>query len=48
VSAGYFGKTTNLDRDRVSQQTLAERESIWGEMPGEIVDFDPAIQTTSP
>ncbi|NTS31258.1 hypothetical protein HQ945_08320 [Phyllobacterium sp. BT25] len=40
MSVGYVGKTTNLSREVIAQQAQAEREDQWGNMPGEIVDYD--------
>lgn len=40
MSIGYVGKTTNLSREVVAQQAQAEREDQWGNMPGEIIDYD--------
>lgn len=47
MSMGYRGKTTNRGREVVAVQAQAEREAMWGEMTGTIVDFDPATQTAS-
>ena len=47
MSIGYQGKTTNLRREVVATQAAAEQESKMGEMPGEIVSFDPATQTAT-
>jgi hypothetical protein len=44
---GRLGKTTNGPDDVVGQQTLDERQSTWGEIPGKVVDFDPATQTAT-
>lgn len=47
MSMGYRGKTTNALREGVAVQAQAERESMWGEMPGTVVSFDPATQTAT-
>ncbi|KQV83230.1 Gp138 family membrane-puncturing spike protein [Rhizobium sp. Root1220] len=44
---GYLGKRTNQPRDITGQQAQSEREAMWGPIPGEIVDFDPASQTAT-
>lgn len=44
---GYVGKTTNLQREVVSQQIQAEREDQWGPMPGEVIDYDAAAGTAT-
>lgn len=44
---GYYGKVTNRQREITGRQTLSEREAIWGELDGEIVDFDPQNQTAT-
>lgn len=44
---GYLGKVTNWGREIVGSQAQAEREAQWGEIPGEIVDFDAAKQTAT-
>lgn len=45
--AGYVGKTTNLQREVIGQQSQSEREDQWGEIPGKIVSFDAAKQTAT-
>lgn len=45
MSMGARGKATNDDRERIAIQGQAERESMVGEMPGKVVDFDPENQT---
>lgn len=47
MSIGYRGKTTNAGRENVAAQAQSERESMWGEITGTIVSFDPATQTAS-
>lgn len=44
---GYIGKTTNLREDWASRIAQNERESQWGQIEGEIVDFDSAAQTAT-
>lgn len=47
MTMGYSGKTTNRTREVVAVQAQAERESQFGEIPGEIVSFDAATQTAT-
>ena len=47
MTVGHVGKTTNRFRDVVGVEDTAEREDMWGAMPGEIVSFDPATQTAT-
>ena len=47
MRAGYLGKATNWAPDVHGAQDQAEREDQWGEMPGQVVSFDPAKQTIS-
>ena len=47
MGAGYLGKATNWAPDVHGAQDQAEREDQWGEMPGQVVSFDPAKQTIS-
>lgn len=47
MSIGYRGKTTNAGRENVAAQAQSERETMWGEITGTIVSFDPATQTAS-
>ena len=47
MSMGYRGKTTNRPRENTAVQAASERESMWGEITGTIVSFDPATQTAS-
>jgi hypothetical protein len=47
MNSGYIGKYTNWVPDVQGSQVQAEREDQWGEMPGEVVSFDPAKQTIS-
>ena len=47
VSTGYTGKTTTRKSEDVAQQATSEREATFGEMPGEVVDFNPELQTAS-
>lgn len=42
---GYLGKTTNWSRDVTGAQAQAEREEMWGPIPGEVVDYDAASGT---
>jgi hypothetical protein len=44
---GRLGKTTNWADDVSGQQTLDERQSTWGEIPGKIVDFDSKKQVAT-
>lgn len=44
---GYIGKTTNWSRDVTGRQTLTEREQMWGEIPGKIVNFNAETQTAT-
>lgn len=44
---GLLGKTTNGPDDTVGAVAQEERNAMWGEIPGEIVDFDPATQTAT-
>lgn len=44
---GYNGKTINREREVVAMQAAGERESMWGPIDGEIVDYDPAKQTAT-
>lgn len=44
---GLQGKTTNGPDDTIGSVAQEERQAIWGEIPGEIVDFDPATQTAT-
>jgi len=41
---GYTGKTNTRAGEATAQQSTSERESMWGELPGEVVAFDPATQ----
>jgi len=45
VTAGYPGKTVTRHGELEAHQNASDRESTFGEMPGEIVSFDPATQT---
>lgn len=47
MSAGRQGKTTNWADDVAGTRQLEERQSQWGEIPGEIVSFDAAKQTAT-
>lgn len=47
MSAGRQGKTTNSMDDVIGTKMLEERQSQWGEIPGEIVAFDAAKQTAT-
>lgn len=42
---GKVGKTTNWQQDVAGAQIQGEREEMWGELPGEIVEWDPKTQT---
>ena len=44
---GRQGKTTNWADDAIGTKVLDERQAMWGEIPGEIVSFDPAAQTAT-
>lgn len=44
---GYLGKTTNLGRDITGSQVQAERDSMWGPIPGEILSYDAAKGTAT-
>lgn len=44
---GLLGKTTNLSRDITGQQAQAERDSIWGPIPGEVLTYDPVSMTAT-
>ena len=44
VTAGHTGKTLTRNGEAAAHQNLSERESMFGEMPGEIIDFEPATQ----
>lgn len=44
---GYLGKTTNNPRDVTGQQAQAERDSMWGPIPGEILTYDAAKGTAT-
>lgn len=44
TSTGYQGKTNTRMGEAEAQQNKAERESMWGAIPGEIIEFDPATQ----
>lgn len=41
------GKTTNWEDDIFGSKALAERQSMWGEIKGKIVSFDPEKQTAT-
>lgn len=45
--AGFLGKTTNWADDVSSSQIEDERNSMWGEIPGQIVSFDAVTQTAT-
>lgn len=45
--AGYIGKLTNHPRDVYGSQTTAEREDMFGPIPGEIVDYNAAAGTAT-
>lgn len=47
MSAGRQGKVTNWADDVAGTRQLEERNSQWGEIPGEIVSFDAAKQTAT-
>ncbi|MCD1264551.1 hypothetical protein B5M44_24085 [Shinella sumterensis] len=44
---GLLGKTTNLSRDITGQQAQAERDSMWGPIPGEVLSFDASKGTAT-
>jgi len=44
TTAGYSGKTTTRRGEAEAHQNASDRESMFGEMPGEIIEFDPATQ----
>ena len=44
---GYLGKTTNLSRDGVGAIAQSERDTMWGNITGTVVSFDPITQTAS-
>lgn len=44
TSTGYNGKTVTRDSEVSAQHATTEREAMWGEIPGEIIAFDPATQ----
>lgn len=45
AGSGFLGKSTNEERDFVSALSNSEVETKMGEIPGEIVSFDPEKQT---
>lgn len=45
--SGYSGKTTNWRNEITAQQAQAEREAMWGEIPGKVVSFDASTQTAT-
>lgn len=45
MTMGYRGKVTNWGREVTATQAQVEREAQFGEMPGEVVSFDPVTQT---
>lgn len=45
--SGYLGKATNEDRDVIGAQIQNALANQWGNMPGEVVDFDPSTQTAT-
>lgn len=47
MSVGRQGKTTNWPDDVIGQKVLDERQSVWGEIPGQLVAFNPATQTAT-
>lgn len=44
---GYLGKATNEDKDVVGAAIQDALASQWGNMPGEVVDFNPQNQTAT-
>lgn len=44
---GLLGKTTNLSRDITGQQAQAERDSMWGPIPGEVLSYDSSKGTAT-
>lgn len=47
MSVGRQGKTTNSTDDVIGNKILDERQSMWGEIPGEIVSFNAGNQTAT-
>lgn len=47
MSSGYLGKQTNWPDDVEGRRAIDERNSQWGEIPGEIVSFNGATQTAT-
>ena len=45
--AGYINKKTNDPMDVLTSATQAERDSMWGPIPGEIVSYDPVSGTAT-
>lgn len=44
---GYTGKVTNSAEDAVGRMAQGERETTWGAIPGEIIDYDAAKGTAT-
>lgn len=47
MSMGKRGKVTNQNRENTSTLASNEREAMFGEIPGEIISFDPDNQTAT-
>jgi hypothetical protein len=47
VSVSYLGKVTNWPDDIIGRKIRDEIDAQWGEMPGEVVSFDPQKQTAT-
>lgn len=47
MSAGRQGKTTNTLDDVIGTKINDAVNSLWGEMPGQVVSFDPVKQTAT-
>lgn len=46
-SRGYIGKVAHVTREATAVQSDAAVETKWGEIPGEILSYDAAMQTAS-
>jgi hypothetical protein len=44
---GYFGKATNNPEDSVGQMAQGERDTIWGPIPGEIIEYNASKGTAT-
>lgn len=47
MSAGKQGKLTNWQDDVIASKIQDEKNSTWGEIPGQIVSFNPQTQTAT-